>query len=39
MENLGPIIAKRLHDSTWEVRDSALELLNAIVEMSELSKF
>lgn len=37
LDFLGRIIYKRLHDTNWEVRDSALELLAAIVEISELS--
>lgn len=39
MENLGPTIYKRLHDVSWEVRDSVLELLHSIVEISRESKF
>ncbi|XP_070507024.1 uncharacterized protein [Chironomus tepperi] len=35
MENLGPTIYKRLHDISWEVRDSVLELLHAIVVISD----
>lgn len=38
MEDLGPTIYKRLHDNSWEVRDSVLELLNSIVEISKESK-
>lgn len=38
MEDLGPMIYKRLHDMSWEVRDSVLELLNSIVEISNESK-
>ncbi len=38
MEELGPMIVKRMHDNCWEVRDSTIELLISIVEMSELSK-
>lgn len=38
MEHLGPMIYKRLHDNSWEVRDSVLELLYAIVEISNESK-
>uniref|UniRef100_A0A8D8E4B2 BRCA1-associated ATM activator 1 n=1 Tax=Culex pipiens TaxID=7175 RepID=A0A8D8E4B2_CULPI len=33
---VGRIIYQRLHDSNWEVRDSALELLASIVEISEI---
>ncbi|XP_058457693.1 uncharacterized protein LOC131434697 [Malaya genurostris] len=36
LEFIGRIIYKRLHDSNWEVRDSSLELLTAIVEISEI---
>lgn len=35
MEQLGPVIFKKLHDPAWEIRDSTLELLTS---MSELSK-
>lgn len=38
MEELGPTIYKRLHDMSWEVRDSVLELLHSIVEISKESK-
>lgn len=38
METLGPTIYKRLHDMSWEVRDSVLELLHAIVVISDESK-
>jgi hypothetical protein len=38
MDNLGPAIFKRLHDMSWEVRDSALELLHSIVEISKDSE-
>uniref|UniRef100_A0A1A9W9D7 Uncharacterized protein n=1 Tax=Glossina brevipalpis TaxID=37001 RepID=A0A1A9W9D7_9MUSC len=31
---LGPIIVKRLHDLSWEVRDSALELTTSIADIS-----
>ncbi|XP_065079249.1 uncharacterized protein LOC135702161 [Ochlerotatus camptorhynchus] len=36
LEFVGRIVYKRLHDSNWEVRDSALELLASIVEISEI---
>lgn len=36
---LGPIIVKRLHDLNWEVRDSALELLTSIADISYCSKY
>ncbi|CAO1423827.1 unnamed protein product [Diamesa serratosioi] len=35
IESLGPTIYKRLHDNSWEVRDSTLELLNSIVDISK----
>jgi BRCA1-associated ATM activator 1 len=38
MEELGPMIYKRLHDMDWEVRDSVLELLHSIVEISSESE-
>lgn len=37
MQNMGPIIVKRLHDSSWEVRDSVLELLASMANISLLS--
>lgn len=37
--SLGPIIVKRLHDPTWEVRDSALELTISIADISQCSKY
>ncbi|KAM8703463.1 hypothetical protein ACLKA7_008138 [Drosophila subpalustris] len=33
---LGPIIVKRMHDTTWEVRDSALELAASIASISRI---
>ncbi|XP_060647725.1 uncharacterized protein LOC132785590 [Drosophila nasuta] len=33
---LGPIIVKRMHDTTWEVRDSALELAISIASISRI---
>ncbi|XP_053669878.1 uncharacterized protein LOC128720244 [Anopheles nili] len=36
LEHVGHIIYKRLHDLSWEVRDSALELLASIVSISEI---
>lgn len=35
---LGPIIVKRLHDLSWEVRDSALELTTSIADISRCSE-
>ncbi|EDW84549.1 uncharacterized protein Dwil_GK13078 [Drosophila willistoni] len=35
---LGPIIVKRMHDTTWEVRDTTLELTTSIASISR-SKF
>lgn len=39
LEDLGPMIYKRLHDMSWEVRDSVLELLHSVVEISRESEF
>lgn len=36
IEHLGPMILKRLHDNCWETRDTALELLTSVVEISEM---
>ncbi|XP_064535581.1 uncharacterized protein LOC135426436 [Drosophila montana] len=33
---LGPIIVKRMHDTAWEVRDSALELTTSIACISRI---
>lgn len=38
MQKLGPVILKRMHDNNWEVRDSTLELLSSIANISMLSK-
>jgi hypothetical protein len=38
MENLGPTIFKHMHSLSWEVRDSVLELLHSIVEISNESE-
>lgn len=38
MEDLGPMMYKRLHDLSWEVRDSVLELIHSIVEISNESE-
>lgn len=35
MEALGPTIYKHLHSISWEVRDSVLELLHSMVEISQ----
>ncbi|XP_055698594.1 uncharacterized protein LOC129799027 [Phlebotomus papatasi] len=35
MEGLGQMIFKKLHDNSWETRDSTLELLSAMVMISE----
>lgn len=39
MQNLGPVILKRLHDNNWEVRDSTLELLSATASISKCSMY
>nr|CAD7400461.1 unnamed protein product [Timema poppensis] len=36
INQLGPLIHKRMHDVSWEVRDSALELLHTIATISYL---
>ncbi|XP_052902544.1 uncharacterized protein LOC128310048 [Anopheles moucheti] len=36
LEHVGHIIYKRLHDLSWEARDTALELLASIVTISEI---
>lgn len=38
MEQLGPVIYKRLHDTAWEIRDSTLELLASMVQISKTSE-
>lgn len=38
LQKLGPIIKKRLLDKEWEVRDSAIELITSIAEISHTSK-
>lgn len=39
MNGIGSMLFKRLHDTNWEVRDSVLEVLSVIAEISEDSKF
>lgn len=39
MQNLGPVILKRLHDTNWEVRDSTLEVLATTASISKLSQY
>lgn len=38
MEQLGPVIYKKLHDTAWEIRDSTLELLTSMVQLSKMSE-
>lgn len=38
MQKLGPLIMKRLHDSNWEVRDTVLELLASMANISLASE-
>ena len=38
LKQLAPIIIKRFHDLEWEVRDSAIELITSIAEISHTSK-
>jgi hypothetical protein len=35
---VGPILQKRLHDVNWVVRDSALEVLQVVTGIAEISK-
>lgn len=37
MENLGSLIKKEMSDIHWEVRDSALELLQAVIDIARAS--
>lgn len=39
MEQLGPVIYKKLHDPAWEIRDSTLELLASISQISKMSEY
>lgn len=39
IETLGPTVMRRLHDTNWEVRDSTLELLAAVSNISIFSKY
>jgi len=34
MNEIGPTLFKRLHDSNWEVRDSVLELYSTLSQQS-----
>lgn len=38
MEQLGPVIHKKLHDPAWEIRDSTLELLASISRLAKMSE-
>lgn len=38
IQKLGPMIMKRLHDSNWEVRDTVLELLASMANISLASE-
>lgn len=38
IQNLGPVLLKRLHDTNWEVRDSTLEVLATTASISKCSK-
>lgn len=39
MDELGKLIYMKMHDLSWEVRDSALELLLVCTEISFVSKY
>ncbi|XP_069697444.1 BRCA1-associated ATM activator 1 [Periplaneta americana] len=36
IDQLGPILQKRLHDMNWDVRDSALEVLQVVTTIAEI---
>jgi hypothetical protein len=38
IDQVGPILQKRLHDVNWDVRDSALEVLQVVTGIAEISK-
>jgi hypothetical protein len=38
IDQVGPILQKRLHDTNWDVRDSALEVLQVVTGIAEISK-
>lgn len=38
MHELGKLIYMKMHDLNWEVRDSALELLYVVTDISFISK-
>lgn len=38
MDHIGKLIYMKLHDLSWEIRDSALELLLVCTEISYISK-
>jgi len=38
IDQLGPILHKRLHDVNWDVRDSALEVLQVVTVIAEISE-
>lgn len=37
LQKIGPIIIRRFYDVEWEVRDSAIELISSIAEISHTS--
>ena len=39
IDQLGPILRKRLHDVNWDVRDTALEVLQVVTNIAEISEF
>lgn len=38
MESMGPLLMTKLQDLSWEIRDSALEVVHTIAEISHKSK-
>lgn len=39
IDQVGPILQKRLHDVNWNVRDSALEVLQVVTSIAEISEY
>lgn len=38
MDALGPLLYMKLHDRVWEVRDTALEIVQSLCSISQTSK-
>jgi hypothetical protein len=39
IDQVGPVLQKRLHDVSWDVRDSALEVLQVVTAIAEISEY